>query len=154
MTPCVTACQAPLSFFISQSLLKFMSIESVICYLTSHPLSSPFPCALNLSQHQGFFNQSALPIRWPKYWSFSISLSNDSSGLISLMIDWFDLLAVQELSRIFSSNTIQKHQFFSAQPSFWSSSHTHAWLLEKSHLWLYGPLLAKWCLWFLIWYLL
>ena len=63
----------------------------------SHPLSSPSPPAFNLSQHQGLFNESALRIRWPKYWSFSfnISPSNEYSGLISFRIDWLDLLAVQ-----------------------------------------------------------
>ena len=62
----------------------------------SHPLSSPSPPALNLSQHQGL-NESVLRIRWPKYWSFSfnISPSNESSALIPFGIDWFDLLAVQ-----------------------------------------------------------
>ena len=63
----------------------------------SHPLSSPSPPALNLSQHQGLFNRSAVGIRWPKYWSFrfTISPSNKYSGLISFRMDWFDLLAVQ-----------------------------------------------------------
>ena len=63
----------------------------------SHPLSSPSPPALNLSQHQGLFNGSAVGIRWPKYWSFrfTISPSNKYSGLISFRMDWFDLLAVQ-----------------------------------------------------------
>ena len=60
----------------------------------SHPLSSPSPSALNLSQHQVFSNESALHIKWPKYWIFSISPSNEYSGLISFRIDWFDLLAV------------------------------------------------------------
>ena len=62
----------------------------------SHPLSSPSP-ALNLAQHQVFTNESALRIRWPKYWSFSfnISPSNECSGLISFRMDWLDLLAVQ-----------------------------------------------------------
>ena len=96
---------------------------------------------------------SALCISWPKYWSlsFSISPSNEYSGLISFGIHWFDLLAVQgRLSRVFSSIRVQKHQFFGTQPSLWSSSHTHIWLLEKPKLWLYGPLSAKWCLCFLI----
>ena len=64
---------------------------------TSHPLSSPSPLALNLSQHQGVSNESSHCIRWPKYWtfSFSISPSNVYSGLTSFRIDWFDLLAVQ-----------------------------------------------------------
>ena len=61
----------------------------------SHPLSSPFPPSFNLSQHQGLFSESVLPIKWPKYWSFrfSISPSSDYSGLIFFRIDWFDLLA-------------------------------------------------------------
>ena len=64
----------------------------------SHPLSSPSPLAFNLSEHQGLLNESVLCIRWPKYWSFSISPSNEYSGLswmISFRINWFKLLAVQ-----------------------------------------------------------
>ena len=63
----------------------------------SHPLSSPAPPALNLSHHQGLSNESALPIRWPKYWSFSfyISPSSEHPGLISFRMNWLDLLAVQ-----------------------------------------------------------
>ena len=62
-----------------------------------HPLSSPSPPALNLSQHQGLFQESALHIRWPKYWSFifNISPSKEHSGLISFRMDWLDCLAVQ-----------------------------------------------------------
>ena len=62
-----------------------------------HPLSSPSPPAFNLSQHQGLSNESVLPIRGPKYWSFSFSISpsNEYSGLISFRMDWLDLLAVQ-----------------------------------------------------------
>ena len=67
----------------------------------SHPLSSPSPPALNLSQHQGLFSESALPIRWPKYWSFSynISPSNEHPGLIFRM-DWLDPLAVGTLKHL------------------------------------------------------
>ena len=65
----------------------------------SCPLLSPSPPALNLSQHQGrvFSNESALPTRWPKYWSFSINISpsNEPSGQIAFRMDWLDLLAVQ-----------------------------------------------------------
>ena len=63
----------------------------------SHPLSSPSPPALNPSQHQRLTNESVLLIRWPKYWSFgfSISPSNEYSGLISFRMGWLDLLAVQ-----------------------------------------------------------
>ena len=63
----------------------------------SHPLSTPSPPAFNLSQHQGFSSESVLCIKWPKYWSFSFSISpsHEYSGLISFRIDWLDLLAVQ-----------------------------------------------------------
>ena len=72
-----------------------MSIESVI--LSNHPLPPPSPFALNLSQHQGLSYESALLIKWPKYWSFSFSISpsNNYSGLISFRNDCFELLAVQ-----------------------------------------------------------
>ena len=63
----------------------------------SHPLSSPCPPTFSLSQHKGLFQESALCIRWPKYWifSFNISPSNEYSGLVSLRMEWLDLLAVQ-----------------------------------------------------------
>ena len=77
-----------------------------------------------------FPNESALRIRWPRYWSFSFSISpsNDYSGLISFRTDWLDLLPVQGLLRVFSNTTVQKHQFFSAQPSSQSSSHIHTFI--------------------------
>ena len=64
----------------------------------SHPLSAPSPPSPNPSQHQGLFNESILRMRWPKYWSFSFSISpsNELPGLISFRMDWLDLLAVQE----------------------------------------------------------
>ena len=108
----------------SQSLLKLMSIESVMPsnhLILCHPLlllPSTFPSI------RVFSNESALCLKWPKYWSFSFSISpsNEYSGLISFRIDWFDLLFVQRFSRVFSSTTIQKNQFFSSQPSLWSNS--------------------------------
>ena len=74
-----------------------------------------------------FSNESALPIRWPKYWSFSFSISssNEYSGLISFRIDWLDLLAVQGTLKSLIQHHIQKHQLFSAQPPLWSNSHIH-----------------------------
>ena len=97
-----------------------------------------------------FSNESALCIRWPKYWSFSISLSNDIQGWFPLgWTGWISLLS-KGLSRAFSSSTVWKHQFFITQPYLWSNSHIWTWLLEKPQLWLYGLLLAKWCLCFLI----
>ena len=88
----------------------------------SHPLSSPI---LPSIFPRVFSNESVLCIRLPKYWSFnfSISLSNEHSGLISFRIDWFDPLAVQELSRVFSSTTVQTYQFFCVHPSVQSNSH-------------------------------
>ena len=64
-----------------------------------------------------FFNESPLCIRWPKYWSFSISPSKEYSGYISFRIDWFDLPAVQGTLKFFSNSTVQKHQFFGTQLS-------------------------------------
>ena len=63
----------------------------------SHPLSSPFPFAPNPSQHQSFSSESTVHMRWPKYWSFSFSISpsNEHPGLMSFRMDWLDLLAVQ-----------------------------------------------------------
>ena len=79
-----------------------------------------------------FSNELALCIRWPNYWSFSFSISpsNKYSGLISFR-SWFSALAVQKHSRVFSRTTIQKNQFFGSQPSLWSSSHNHIWLLKN-----------------------
>ena len=85
-----------------------------------------------------FFSELALRVRWPKCWSFSFSISpsNENSGLISFRwIGWISLLS-KGLSIVFSNTTVQKHQFFSAQLSLWSSSHIHTGLLEKPKLWL------------------
>ena len=80
-----------------------------------------------------FSSESALRIRWPKYWSFSfsISLSNEYSGLISLRIDWLVSLQSKGLSRVFSNTAVQKHQYFGPQLSLQSNSHIHTWPLEK-----------------------
>ena len=100
--------QASLSIIISQSLPKPTSIESVMPpnhRILCHPLlllPSIFPSITVFS------NESALRIRWPKYWSFNISPSHEHSGRISLQS--------KGLSRVFSNTTVQKHQFFSAQP--------------------------------------
>ena len=98
MTPCTVALQASLSITNSRSLLKLMSIDSVmpsnhlILYCLPLLLPSIFP---NI---RVFSNESVLHIRWPKYWSFSFSISPSSeySGLISFRMDWLHLLAVQE----------------------------------------------------------
>ena len=72
-----------------------------------HPLLPPYPLALNFSQHQGlFFNELAVRIMWPMYWSFSISPSSEHSGLISLKIHWLHLLTVQETLGVLSSTIV------------------------------------------------
>ena len=91
----------------------------------SHPLLSPSPTAPIPPSIRVFSNESVLHIRWPKYWHFSTSPSNECSGLISFRINWFDLLAVQGTLKSLLHTTVQKHQFFCAQPSLWSNSHIH-----------------------------
>ena len=111
-TSWTAAHQASLYFTISQRLLKPMSVESVMPSILCHPLLLPsiFPSI------RAFSNESALCIRWTKYWSFSISPFNESSGLISFRIDWFDLLAVQgtlkSLQQHSSKASILRHSAF------------------------------------------
>ena len=132
--PWTAAHQASLSFTTSQNLLKLMSIESVM----------PF-------NHLVFYRPFQLPSiqSLPSSGSFLMSQLFTSSGqsigasasasVLSMNIqDWFplgltDLISLQSkgLSRVFFSTTVQKHQSFSAQPSYWSNSHIHTWLLEK-----------------------
>ena len=137
MTPGTAACQASLSITISQSLLKLMSIESVMPsnhLILCHPLlllSSIF------SSVRVFYNESAVYIRWPKYrcFNFSISPSNEYSGLISIRIDWFDLLAVQGtlkslLQHRSSKTSVLRHSaFFMVQFShpYMTTGKTIAW---------------------------
>ena len=99
---------------------------------SSHSLSPPCPPALNLSQNQGLQWISS-SYQWPKYWSFSftISSSNEYSGLILFRIDWLDVLAVQGTLKNLLQYHSLKHQFFDTHPSLWSSSHICLWLLEK-----------------------
>ena len=114
VTPWTAAPQDSLSFTNSQNLLKLMSIESVMPsnhLILCHPLLLPpsiFPSI------RVFSNESALRIRRPKYWSFSFSISpsNEYSGLISFRMDWWISLLSRELSRVSSRTTVQKHQFF------------------------------------------
>ena len=124
--PWTAACQASLSFTISPSLLKPMSIELVrpfnhfILYCPLLFLPSIFPSV------SVFSNESALRIRWPKYWSFSfrISPSNEYSGSISFRMDWFDLLAVQGTLQSLLQHHSSKASFF------WSSAF---FMVQLSH---------------------
>ena len=135
-TPWTAARQASLSFTISQSVLKLMSIESVMSF-NHHILCRPLLLLPSIFPSiRVFFKESVIYIRWPKYWSFSFSISpsNEYSGLIPLgWIGWI-ILQSMGLSRVFSNTTVQKHQFFSVQLSLWPNSHIHTWLLEKSLL--------------------
>ena len=119
VTPLTAALQASLSITNSQSLLKLMSIESVMPtnhLILCHPLLFPPSIFSNI---RVFSNKSLLHIRWPKYWtlSFSISRSNEYSGLFPLgLTGWISLLS-NGLSGVFSNTTVQKHQFFCTQLS-------------------------------------
>ena len=105
VTPWTAALQASLSFTISEFAQTYVPLFGDA--IQPSPLLSPSPPAFNLSQNQGFSNESVLRIRWPKYWSFSfsISLSNEYYELISFRIDQFDLLAVQGTLK----NLLQHH---------------------------------------------
>ena len=133
LTLWTAARQASLFSAISQSLLKFMSTESVM--LSNHPiLCRPLlPLPSILPSIRVFSSELALCIRWPKYWRFTLSnnLSSEYSGLISFRIDWLDLLAVQGTLKSLLQHHSSKHPFFSAQLSLWSNSHIHTQLLEK-----------------------
>ena len=144
--PWTAACQASLSITKSQSLLKFMYIESVMPsnhFILCHPLLLPpsiFPSI------RVFSNESVLHIRWPKYWSFSFSISpsNGYSGLISFRIDWVELLAVQGslLQHHRSKASILQHSaFFMVQLS-------HPYITTGKTIALTRPLLVKLCLLF------
>ena len=133
-TTWLTARQASLSITSSWSLPKPMSIESVMPsshLILCHPLLllPPNPPSIKV-----FSSESTLHMRWPKYWSFSFSISPSSE-----YPDWSPLgltgwisLQSKGLSRVFSNTTGQKHQFFSSQPSSQSSSHIHTWPQGKT----------------------
>ena len=152
--PWAAAHQAFLSFTIFLSLLKLtMSTELVI---PSNYLILCCPVLLLLSifpRIEVISNESTLHIWWPKYWNFSISPSNEYSGLISFRIDWFDLLAVQETLKSVQhhsskASVLQHSAFFMVQ-----LSHPYMTTGKAITLTLFGPLSAKWCLCFLIYYL-
>ena len=144
-TPWTAACQTPLSTTNSWSLLKLMSIESVMpCnhLILCHRLLLPpsiFPSI------RVFSDVSVLPIRWPKDWSFSfnISPSKEHSGLISFRVDWLDLLAVQGTLK----SVLQHHSSKASillRSAFFIVQLSHPYMTTgKSKVWLDGPLLAK-----------
>ena len=131
-TPWIAVCQASLSITNSRSSLRLTSIESVTpsshlilcCPLLLLP---PIPPSIKV-----FSNESTPRMRWPKYWGFSFSIipSKEIPGLIFRMDCWISLQS-KGLSRVFSNTTVQKHQFFGAQPSSQSNPHIHTWPQEK-----------------------
>ena len=132
-TPWTAAHQASLSITNSRSSLRFTSIESVMpprhLILCRPPLLLlPTPSSIRV-----FSNESILRMRWPKYWSSALAsfLPKKSQGWsLSEWIGWISLQS-KGLSRVFSKTTVQKHQFFGAQPSSQSNSHIHTWPQEK-----------------------
>ena len=133
-TPWIAARQASLSITNSQRSLRLASIESVMPsshLIRCHPLLLPPPIPPSI---RVFSNELTLRMRWPKYWSFSFSIipSKEIPRLISFRMDWLISLQSKGLSRVFSNTTVQKHQFFGAQPSSQSNSHIHTWPQEKS----------------------
>ena len=132
-TPWIAACQASLSITNSWSSLRLTSIESVM--LSSHLilcrpllLLPPIPPSIRV-----FSNESTLRMRWPKYWSFSFSIIPSKNTQDWSPLGWTSCISLQSkgLSRVFSSTTVQKHQFFGTQLSSQSNSHIHTWPLEK-----------------------
>ena len=123
VTPWTAALQAFQSFTVSLSLLKLMSIESV---MPSNHLTLCHPLLLLpsiFSSIRVLSNESVLLIRWPKYWNFSLSPSSEYSVLICFRIDWFDLLTVQGTLKNLLQHHNLKASIFSIQPSLWSNSH-------------------------------
>ena len=121
-TPWTAIHQASPSFTISQNVFRVLSIESVMlsnCLLLCHPL------LLLPSFFPSISYELAFHIRWPKYWSFSISSSSEYSGLISFRNYWFDLLAVEGTFKSLLQHHSSKASFFDTQPSLGSNYHIH-----------------------------
>ena len=143
-TPWIAAHQASLSIANSWSLLKLTCIESV---MPSNHLILCRPLLLLPSAFPSirvFSNEWILHIRWPKYWSFSFSISptNEHPGLI-FMMDWLDLHAVQGTLKSLLQHHSSKASILRCSASLWSNSHIHTWLLKKPWPELDGPLSAK-----------
>ena len=132
-------CPSPILVACWKSIELLMPSNHLILCLPFLLLPSIFPSI------RVFSDESLLRIRWPNFWSFSFSISpsNEYSGLISFRMDCLDLLAVQGTLKSLLQHHSSKASIFGAQSSLWSNSHILAWLLEKPQLWLDGPLLAK-----------
>ena len=132
-TPWIAARQASLSITNSRTSLKLMSIKLVMpsshfilcCPLLLLP---PIPPSIRV-----FSKESALRMRWPKYWSSALASFLPKNTQDWCPLEWTGWISLQSkgLSRVFSNTTVQKHQFFSTQPSSQSNSHIHTWPQEK-----------------------
>ena len=144
-------CSTP-GFPVLQHLLELAQTHVIESVMPSNHLV-PFSSCL-----QSFPAAESLPASWLfASGGQSIGASASASVLPVTIQEWFPLgltgwisLQFKGLSGVFSNTTVQKHQFFTAQPSLWSNSHICTWLLQKTWLWLYGLLSANWCLCFLI----
>ena len=132
-TPWITARQASMFITNSRSLPKLMSIESVmpsshLIFCRPLLLLSPIPPSIRI-----FSNESTPHIRWPKYWSFSFSISpsNEHPGLISFRMDWLDLLAVQGTLKSLLQHHSSKASILQLSAFSQSNSHIHTWPLEN-----------------------
>ena len=132
-TPWIATCQASVSITKSRSSLKLMSIESAmpsshLILRHSLLLLPPIPPSIRV-----FSNESTLCMRWPKYWSFSFSISPSNEHQDWSPLEWTGWISLQSkgLSRVVFNITVQKHQFFGAQASSQSNSHIHTWPQEK-----------------------
>ena len=136
MTPWIEACQAPVSSTISQSWLKFMSTELLI--LSNHLIL----CRSSRLCLQSFPASGSFPMSWLFTAGGQSTSSSASATALPVNIqDWFpigltDLISLQSKGlsgRVLFSTTVQMHQFFETQPSLWTNSHIHTWLLERKH---------------------
>ena len=138
LSPRICSNSCPLSWWCNLTILS--SVDPFYSYPQSFPASVSFPMSQLFPSGDRSIGASAsasvLPMNIQDWFPLGLT------GLISLLS--------KGLSRVFSRTTIWEHQFFSAQPSLWSNFHICTWILEKSWLWLYRPLSAKWCLCFLI----
>ena len=143
-TPWTAAHQDSLSITNSQSLLKIMSIESVMP--SNHLIlwRQKEKGTMIFSSISVFSSESVLCIRWPKYWSFSFSIRLSMNIQDWLPLGWAGCISLQSkgLSRVFCNFAVQKHQFFSAQFSLQANSHLYM-TTGKTTAWLYGPWSAK-----------
>ena len=133
VTPWIAACQASLSITNSQSSPRLMCIESLMPsshLILCRPLLllPPIPPSIRV-----FSNKSTVHMRWPKFWSFSLSIILPMNTQDWSPLGWTGWINLKSkgLSRVFSSTTVEKHQFFGPQLSSQSNSHIHTWPLEK-----------------------